>query len=198
VAHELRNPLAGISGALQVITRSMDEGSLHHKVLGKVDGEVRRLNTLVTDLLAFARPGTAKMQKVELRPLVDEVVGMLAPEHGQVAFQVEGEGDSQADPNLVRQILHNLLRNAVDAVNEEGVVRVEVAPANVWIADDGPGVPTQEVGRIFEPFVTTKTRGTGLGLAISMRSAQAMAGDIRLEAEGALPGACFHLVMQSA
>ena len=198
VAHELRNPLAGISGALQVITRSMEPGSLHHQVLGKVDGEVRRLNTLVTDLLAFARPGSAKMQKVALRPLVDEVVEMLAPEHAAVAFVVDGEGEAQADPHLVRQILHNLVRNAVDAVEESGSVRVEVAPANVWVADDGPGVPQQEVGRIFEPFVTTKTRGTGLGLAISMRSAQAMEGDLRLEDAGPLRGACFHLVMQAA
>ncbi len=198
VAHELRNPLAGISGALQVITKSMEEGSLHHQILGKVDGEVRRLNTLVTDLLAFARPGSAKMQNVSLRSLVDEVIEMLAPEHEQVVFEVDGGGEAQTDPNLVRQILHNLLRNAVDAVQEKGRVRVEVAPANVWVSDDGPGVPQAETGRIFEPFVTTKTRGTGLGLAISMRSAQAMAGDLRLELTGPLSGACFHLVMLQA
>jgi len=195
VAHELRNPLAGISGALQVITRSMEEGSLHHQVLGKVDGEVRRLNTLVTDLLAFARPGTAKLQAVALRPLVDEVVEMVSPEHSGVRFEVEGHGGAQADPNLVRQILHNLVRNAVDAVGEGGTVRVELAPGSVWVADDGPGVPPQDVGRIFEPFVTTKTRGTGLGLAISLRSAHGMEGDLRLEPSGPLEGACFHLVL---
>ncbi len=197
VAHELRNPLAGISGALQVITRTMEQGSLHHQILGKVDGEVRRLNTLVTDLLSFARPGQAKMQKLALKPLVDEIIGMLGPEHPAVTFEVVGEGDAQADPHLVRQILHNLVRNAVDAVEERGVVRVTLEDGHVWVADDGPGVPNDAVARIFEPFVTTKTRGTGLGLAISMRSAQAMEGDLRLE-DGPLAGACFHLVMQRA
>lgn len=193
VAHELRNPLAGISGALQVITRSMDDGSMHRQILTKVDGEVRRLNSLVTDLLAFARPGSAKVVPTEFRPLVDEVVGLLENEHPQVAFRLEGEGAGMADPHLVRQILHNLVRNAVDAVDGDGTVQVAVGPGSIVVADDGEGVPASRRDEVFEPFVTTKTRGTGLGLAISRRSAEAMGGHLLLAAEGPLPGACFRL-----
>jgi signal transduction histidine kinase len=200
VAHELRNPLAGISGALQVITRSMDEGSLHHTVLTKVDGEVRRLNSLVTDLLAFARPGTAQLTPTDLRPLADEVVELLAPEHPTVTLSVVGLGQAAADPHLVRQVLHNLVRNAVDAVTESGggAVRVLVDHGSLRVADDGPGIPEERRAEVFEPFVTSKTRGTGLGLAISARSAHAMGGDLRLVDDGPLSGACFELLLTTS
>lgn len=192
VAHELRNPLAGISGALQVITRSMTEDTMHRQILTKVDGEVRRLNGLVTDLLAFARPGSAKVQPTALRPLADEVVGLLQPEHPSARLVVAGEGKAQADPHLVRQVLHNLVRNAIDAVEGHGEVHLTVGSGKLTVCDDGPGVPPDKQAEIFEPFVTTKTRGTGLGLAISSRSAQAMGGDLRL-GTGDLRGACFVL-----
>lgn len=190
VAHELRNPLAGISGALQVITNSMDDDAPHARVLGKVEREVRRLNDLVTDLLAFARPGTATLQPVDLHTLAEEVVELL--EHPGVAVEIEGDGRPQGDPNLVRQILHNLLRNAVDAAGSGGRVRVTLKDNTLSVCDSGSGVPHAERQRIFEPFVTTKTRGTGLGLAICARSADAMSGRLTMT-DGPLGGAQFNL-----
>jgi len=196
VAHELRNPLAGISGAIQVITRTMDEGTSHHSILTKVDREIRRLNTLVTDLLAFARPGSATLSVVDIGHVAREVVELIEADHPQVEIDVNGSGTAQADPNLVRQILHNLVRNAVDAVENDGKVKVLVADGVLRVSDSGPGIPPTKRAEIFEPFVTTKTRGTGLGLAISSRSAHAMSGDLRL-AEGPLCGACFELSLRS-
>ncbi len=194
VAHELRNPLAGISGALQVITRSMDEQTPHHRILTKVEGEVRRLNTLVTDLLAFARPGSATLQPTPLRPVVEEVVELMDSEHPDVAIEIEGDARAQADPHLVSQILHNLLRNAVDAVREPDAhdkrVRVVLEGTGFSVQDAGPGIPEARREEVFQPFETTKTRGTGLGLAISMRSAEAMNATLTLT-DGELPGACF-------
>ncbi|MCB9675295.1 MAG: PAS domain-containing protein [Alphaproteobacteria bacterium] len=192
VAHELRNPLAGISGALQVITRTMDAESSQHRILMKVESEVRRLNSLVTDLLAFARPGSAALQKVDLAYICSEVVELVQSDHKAVTVRIQGTGSAQADPNLLRQILHNLVRNAVDAVDGKGEVLVSVADATLSVSDSGPGVPPEKREEIFEPFVTTKTRGTGLGLAISQRSAEAMNGSLRI-VEGPLRGACFEL-----
>lgn len=196
VAHELRNPLAGISGALQVITRSM-EGKPQHAILQKVDGEIRRLNGLVTELLAFARPGSAKVQPVELAPIVEEVVAMMEEPHPDVRFHAQGAALVQADPNLVRQILHNLLRNAVDAIDGQGEVWIDLAPGRVQVADSGSGIDEARWEEVFKPFHTTKTRGTGLGLAISARAAHAMSGDLHL-VHGSRPGATFELVLPEA
>ena len=193
VAHELRNPLAGISGALQVITRSMD-GQPQHAILTKVEGEVRRLNGLVTELLAFARPGSAKVEPTALAPLAAEVVGMMTEPHPGVTFHVSGETLVQADPNLVRQILHNLVRNAVDAVDGQGEVWVEMTPGRMLVSDSGSGIEEARWEEVFKPFLTTKTRGTGLGLAISARAAHAMSGELRL-VHGPHPGATFELVL---
>lgn len=192
VAHELRNPLAGISGALQVITRTMDAGTQNHQILSKVEVEVRRLNALVTDLLAFARPGSASLHSVDLKAVASEVVAMLTTDAPAVRFSVDGEGSASADENLLRQILHNLLRNAVDAVDGTGRVAVQLAPGRVVVADSGPGIPEDSRDRIFEPFMTTKTRGTGLGLAISTRAADAMGASLRL-IDGPLSGAAFEV-----
>lgn len=192
VAHELRNPLAGISGALQVITRSLPEDAPHRPVLSKVDSEIRRLNDLVTDLLAFARPGSARLEHTPLRPLCDELADGIRAEHPDVAVEVCGDGEAQADGNLVRQILHNLLRNAVDAVDRRGRVRLVINGPTVTVCDSGPGVPPSKRHDIFEPFFTTKVRGTGLGLAISTRNAEAMGAHLEL-VDGQLAGAAFRL-----
>ncbi|MEZ4319928.1 MAG: protoglobin domain-containing protein [Myxococcota bacterium] len=194
VAHELRNPLAGISGALQVITRTIDPDSAHYRILVKVESEVHRLNDLVTDLLAFARPGTATLQTVDLAQLVDEVVELVVPAHPRVHVDVGGRGLAQADPNLVRQILHNLVRNAMDAMGGEGTLKIDIEPGRIVVQDSGPGIPKDRWVSSFEPFVTTKTRGTGLGLAISARSADAMSATLRLK-EGPMSGACFELCL---
>lgn len=194
VAHELRNPLAGISGALQVITRSMESDGTHHRVLTKVNDEVLRLNNLVTDLLAFARPGSAKLDTVDLRLLADEVTALAKVDHPEVDVTVSGAGTAQADADLVRQILHNILRNALDAVRDmpSPKVRVTVEDRAVQVNDSGPGIPADRAKEVFKPFVTTKARGTGLGLAISTRSAKAMSAKLTL-VEGPLSGACFEL-----
>ncbi len=195
VAHELRNPLAGISGALQVITNSMPPEAPHAIVLGKVEGEVRRLNSLVTDLLAFARPGSATLVPVDLRSISDSVVELL--DYPQMTIDVVGQGRAQGDPNLIRQILHNLLRNAADAAGPTGHIRLDIHEATMGVSDSGAGIPDADRESIFEPFMTTKTRGTGLGLAICARSADAMSGRLTLT-DGPLAGATFELRLPSS
>lgn len=194
VAHELRNPLAGISGALQVITNSMEPAEPHAIILGKVEGEVRRLNSLVTDLLAFARPGSATLVPVDLRTIADSVVELL--DYPEITIDVIGEGRAQGDPNLLRQILHNLLRNAADAAGPTGHIRLCIEEASISVSDSGAGIPDSDRDSIFEPFMTTKTRGTGLGLAICARSADAMSGRLSL-VDGPLKGATFQLRLPS-
>lgn len=192
VAHELRNPLAGISGAIQVIARSLPADDRRKPIMDKVEQQVRRLDSLVTDLLDFARPTAARICAVEVGEIARTVVEPVQREHPRVHFRVQGGGVARGDPNLLHQILLNLALNAVQAMDEEGEVEVHVSSGRVSVSDSGPGIPAENAEKIFQPFFTTRTRGTGLGLAICRKAANAMAGDLTLGA-GPLRGACFIL-----
>jgi signal transduction histidine kinase len=192
VAHELRNPLAGISGALQVIRRSLPETDSRRDIMEKVEQQVRRLDALVTDLLAFARPPEARSVPVALHEAARAVTDMVQREHPGVRIHCTGEGVALADPNLVQQVLFNLVLNAVQAAPADGEVHVLLAPGSLTVCDSGAGVPPEILDRVFQAFYTTKARGTGLGLAICHKLALAMGGAITLEnGTGPLPGACF-------
>lgn len=197
VAHELRNPLAGISGAVQVLLRSMPSTDGRHDVLRAILDQTRRLDTLVTDLLHFARPANARLSRIDLRALVTSTVDLARSDRVAAQIVVEGAGTALADPNLVTQIVLNLVQNATQAADPPPVVRVVVAPARVTVSDAGPGVPEALREQIFEPFFTTRTRGTGLGLAISARAALAMGGRLSLAPHGPLAGATFVLELQA-
>lgn len=195
VAHELRNPLAGISGAIQVIARTLPETDRRKPIMDKVEQQVRRLDALVTDLLDFARPTEARFGRVQLDDVARAVVDNVSREHAGVRIVTEGAGLAWADPNLVHQVVLNLVLNAVQALEGQGEVRILVDAGRVTVNDDGPGIPAENAERIFAPFFTTRTRGTGLGLAICRKAAHAMGGRVVLGA-GPLPGAAFVLELQ--
>lgn len=199
VAHEIRNPLTAISATLQVIGSSFPVDDRRKVILGKVGEQVLRLDRLVSDLLGYSRKAVPRPQRVDLLSLSREAANAASVE-------VELIGSSPlvlADPEMVNQILVNLLQNARDA---GGGVRMWVEAGSVRVIDGGPGVPVDLCEKIFEPFVTTKTRGTGLGLAISRKLADAMQGSLswslpsaeEKEGLGAGPGACFTLKLPLA
>lgn len=192
VAHELRNPLAGISGAIQVITRSLPDTDRRKPIMDKVEQQVRRLDALVTDLLDFARPAEARFIDVVIEDIVAAVVDNVKRDHPGMTITARGTGTARADPNLVHQVLLNLVLNAIQAVDGAGEVEIEVQPGRVVVSDSGPGIPPENVEKVFAPFFTTRTRGTGLGLAICRKAASAMGGQLVLTT-GPLAGAAFAL-----
>ncbi|MDP2307287.1 MAG: protoglobin domain-containing protein [Pseudomonadota bacterium] len=193
VAHELRNPLAGISGAIQVIARSLPAEDRRKPIMDKVEQQVRRLDALVTDLLDFARPTTPRFTDVALKEVAKAVADLVTREHPGVAIRISGAADVRADTNLVHQILLNLLLNACQAMDGAGEIRITVAPGLVRVSDSGPGISAENAEKIFQPFYTTRTRGTGLGLAICRKAAAAMNGQLVLAPPVPGSGACFIL-----
>ena len=200
MAHEIRNPLAAISATLQVIGGSMAEDDRRKAILGKVQDQVHRLDRLVSDLLGYARPVQVRLEMIDLHAAARDAV---AASGVPAALVVEAGGCGRADAQHLQQVLVNLLQNARDALlgsgnPVEGKVRLRVCagPALV-VEDDGPGVPAEVQDRLFEPFVTTKTRGTGLGLAISKKLVSGMGGALSLEAAAApLRGAAFRVSLE--
>lgn len=197
VAHELRNPLAGISGAIQVIARSMPTDDRRKPIMDKVEQQVRRLDALVSDLLAFARTTEPDLRETDLVEIARVVADLVHREYAEARIVVEGTGRARADANLTQQILLNLVQNAVQAQDGRGLVVVSVSSDRIDVSDDGGGVPEDVQPRIFDPFFTTRARGTGLGLAICRKLATAMGGDVTL-VPGRLKGACFRLSLVAA
>ncbi len=176
VAHEVKNPLAGIRGALQVIGGRMAESSRDRAIVGDIVARLDSLNEIVHDLLVFARPREVKPAPVSLAELVEGTAALLRkdPAYATVDVQITGARPTiQADAEQLQVVFLNLLLNAAQASGTGGEVRVDISSADgfsrVRIVDHGPGIAPEVRDRIFEPFFTTKHRGTGLGLPTAKR-----------------------------
>jgi signal transduction histidine kinase len=187
VAHEIRNPLAGISSTIQVISNTLAESDRRREPLDKVRQQVMRLGDLVGDLLSFARPIQVDLKISELAAIARQAAAQVAAGNHPLAT-ITGTGRALVDQNLLSQALLNLIQNAWQAGAENVVV--EVADGSVAVVDDGPGMSPETAARVFDAFFTTKTRGTGLGLPVARKTIEAMGGTITIS-ESALGGAGF-------
>src|SRR5262245_6942025 len=188
VAHEVKNPLAGIRGALQVIGGRMPESSRDRVVVGDIVDRLDGLNDIVQDLLVFARPREPELARVSLEALLQRITALLKkdPQHAGTIVDISGETVAiTADAEQLQVALVNLILNAVQAVEGSGRIRVNVTTSDgrcsLPISDDGPGIPPEVREHIFEPFFTTKHRGTGLGLPTARRIIERHHGTIAIE-----------------
>jgi PAS domain S-box-containing protein len=184
VAHEIKNPLAGIHGATQILLNETKPGDPKREVLERIANEIRRLDATVRDLLRFAKPETPRLDRKDLREYASKLAHALRedPRFARVEFEFLGEKGffMHFDERLLHQVLQNLFENACDAVDGNGTItvsfRLDGADAVVEVSDSGPGIPEENLDRVFEPFFTTKPRGTGLGLAICRKNIEAHGG----------------------
>jgi two-component system sensor histidine kinase PilS (NtrC family) len=186
MAHEIRNPLASMSGSVQVLRLELVTASAEHRrLMDIVVRETDRLNELITDFLLFARPGAPRREAVELGAVIEETAALAARgRDGQVVIdtRVAGPLPLAGDPRELRQVFWNLLVNAEQAMPRGGrvEVRAQAVPGGVEVTvrDSGEGIAAKDLPRIFDPFFTTKPNGTGLGLAIVHRIVQSHGGTI--------------------
>ncbi len=180
LAHEIRNPLAGIAGVIEIVGRDLPASSPAKAVVKDVREEIAQINRILTDLLGTARPRASEMRSSDLNTTVEHAV-MLARqqvlskpikiEFKPAADLVEVEHDS----DQVHQVLLNLLLNSVQAIEGAGIVHVAVHgkkgedDAVITVSDTGRGIPAEHLPNIFRPFYTTKGNGTGLGLSLARR-----------------------------
>ena len=201
VAHEIKNPLAGIGGAIEVIGRDFAPDDPRTEVVAEIQNQVRRLDETIRDLLTFARPIVAHLGDIELRAFIERILSVLGEEpvlkRHEIVVEVASDLIVRADPQLLENIVVNLLLNAGEAMREPGRIAMEATEdpsrTKMTITDNGPGIPEDVVDRLFKPFFTTKTRGTGLGLTNVRKFVEVMGGKIRVRTGG--DGTCFTVVL---
>lgn len=188
IAHEVRNPLAGIRGAIEAIAPRLPPGGEEKAVVREMLTRIDALGELVNDLLLFARPPQPKPVAVEIARLVTSTADLLKADAGVGSVDVAVEGSAPpvaVDPGLLTIVFLNLLVNGAHAMQGRGTIRVSVAPAGtgcaVTFADSGPGIPPDIRDKVFTPFFTTKPRGTGLGLPTAKRLVEAHRGTIGIQ-----------------
>jgi len=192
VAHEVKNPLAGIAGVIQILRGRYPKESGEHQIMGEVLTRIDALVETLQDLLLYARPRDLKLAEVPLNDLMAETARLLAVDPRSKDVKVEmpiSQCTLKVDVDYLREALLNIYLNAAQAMNGKGEIRTELSEEDgaclIRIADTGPGIPPEVRHRVFEPFFTTKGRGTGLGLALVKRVIERHGGAVSIDCPAA-------------
>ncbi len=195
VAHEIRNPLAGIGGFAGLLERDLDSDDPRRNLVRKIVQGVSSLNKIVSNLLVFTRPMELQLQRLDIIQWVEDILRYAELEIAKDGKNIAIERDysfpkleAQIDPEKFQQVLFNLIFNAIQSIEAQGILTIKVAlDADdfllVSVIDNGKGIPKENLDKIFNPFFTTKEQGTGLGLAIVQRIIELHGGNIKVTSE---------------
>lgn len=187
IAHEVKNPLAGVRGAIQVIGGRLPADGKDAAIVREIVTRLDALNELMKDLLLFARPPQPHPLPVDPAALLRSTVELLIADPALHNIEVSIVGSApqvSGDPELLKIVLHNLFTNAAQAIHGTGTITVTLArhddQCRIVVRDSGPGIPDAVLEQVFTPFFTTKARGTGLGLPTAKRIVEAHSGSIAI------------------
>jgi PAS domain S-box-containing protein len=192
VAHEIRNPLTGIRTTIQYIGHKLGKDDPKQEDIEAIIMELDRVEKIIEDLLQFSRPQVGNKTMVSLNTLVDRTLEALGPQIEAAGIEVSRNlrrrlPESLMDPDMIQRVLFNLMTNAIEAMEEGGVLRITTTlrrfrsgdpNLEVFISDTGRGIEPELLQKIFQPFFTTRPAGTGLGLPISLQLIRAHGGRI--------------------
>ncbi len=196
VAHEVRNPLTAIRSTMQYLGKSFPENDGKHEMVSELLAEVDRIDRTITDLLSLTRSGELQPTSLDLVELVRQTAHLIAIQARQQGVEIELAFAAQplwvrADAQKLKQVLLNLILNALQAMPEGGHIRLRIvqevtvgsdAPmTRVEVTDQGPGIPPEQLSKVRDPFYTTKREGTGLGLAICQNIVERHAGTLLID-----------------
>lgn len=172
VAHEVKNPLTVISGFVQM----MQQDKQYEQYANYMLTELHRINLIMSEFLVLAKPQAIKFQSVQLKTLFDELFVLYDSQYmySNVKMNVMIEDNLpnvQCEPNQLKQVLINLMKNAIEAIEENGTIQIQILAADQWVIievkDNGCGIPAHVLKQVYDPFFTTKDEGTGLGLMVT-------------------------------
>ena len=188
IAHEVKNPLAGIRGAVQVIGGRMPADNTDAAMMKEIVRRIDSLDAMMKDLLLFSRPPKPKRAPTDIVPLLAATAGLLKQDDGARGVEVDINGLAPpvpADGEMLKMVFHNLLINGAHAMHGRGRIHVKItaqdSTCQIAFSDNGPGIPPDVQEKVFIPFFTTKRRGTGLGLPTAKRFIEAHDGRITIQ-----------------
>jgi signal transduction histidine kinase len=191
-AHEIRNLLAGIAGVIEIVGNDPSVNSSSLAALKDLGAEIGQITRILTDLLQAARPHPPEIRSSDLNITVEHAVALARQQVPSVSIRIELQKDSRLpnvehDSDQIHQLLLNLLLNAVQAIDGEGTIRVEMSllkgDAAITVVDTGRGIAPEHLPNIFRPFYTTKGNGTGLGLSMARRTVEDHHGRIEVTSD---------------
>jgi len=192
LAHEIRNPLAGIAGVIEIVSRDLPPGSPARSVIKDAKEEAVQINRILTDLLETARPKPPQFQVKDIGATVEHAVLFARQQAITKRITIELNNDEEIpavdhDPHQINQVLLNLLLNAIQSMDQPGTIYVTLRrdkdAALITVADQGKGIAPETLPNIFRPFFTTKGHGTGLGLSLARRIVESHRGTISVRSE---------------
>jgi two-component system, sporulation sensor kinase A len=171
IAHEIRNPLTSIKGFLQLLQAGVNRKDVYYKIMIE---EIEKMETITSELLFISKPLTDNKQEESLFEMIEDVMELLRPQAKlkNITLDVNGEEPSvYCDKSQIKQVFINIIKNAIEAMEEPGKITVMIREMNheiiIDIVDEGPGIAEEVIHKLGEPFFTTKQQGTGLGLMIT-------------------------------
>ena len=188
VAHEIRNPLAGIRGAIEVLRENNVDSQLQRPIMTEILERVDRLNTAVQDLLEYAKPMSPHKTRLQLSHVLDSTLSTLLRDPRLRGVEISKDYrqavDVETDLSIVERVFINIILNAAQAMNFAGTLQITLegngAEAVVSFRDTGPGIDSSVLGKIFSPFFTTRSEGSGLGLALCKKYIEVLGGRIEV------------------
>ncbi len=178
LAHEIKNPIAGISAAIQIISQKLDKRDPDREIFDEIQRQISRMKRTLSDLLSYAKPRKPRLIDCDINGLIRRSAALMEPQAKSQNIEValdltEGLPHTRIDPDMVQQVLLNLCLNAIQAQVNGGRILIQTSTQNgsrefvkVTLRDEGPGIKPDVQEKIFDPFFTTKHTGTGLGLPI--------------------------------
>jgi signal transduction histidine kinase len=192
IAHEIKNPTAGVLGALQVLRSELQADDQRKEIYDEMILQLERVNHTVNDLLSYARPTPPEFSDTKVVDVVQRTVSLLSRQGASTGVKFESSYSSgditiSADKKQLQQVIWNVILNAQHAITGAGRVNISVNESGnsvvIRVDDTGRGIPKEKITDVFKPFFTTKHKGTGLGMTISKRIVEQHSGTITVESD---------------
>ncbi|MBA7669226.1 Sensor protein ZraS [subsurface metagenome] len=193
LAHEIKNPIAGMKGALEIINQQTDISDPKKEIFTEMLLQIDKINNVIHDLLSYAKPKEISMNLVDPSEAINNAIKLartqVIDKEIDIRFKSLGNGTlALIDADKIQEVMLNLMVNSISAINNKGHISIELHEKNqreleILFSDDGMGIKKEHLPQIFNPFFTTKNRGTGLGLSICKKIIEAHNGSIEVESK---------------
>ncbi len=193
LAHEIRNPITGMKGALEIINQKTDESDPKKEIFTEILLQIEKINKIIQDLLSYAKPKEMSVSFVNPNECVKNAVKLAKPQinNKDIRFNFKGLENSTfawMDEDKIQEVMLNLMLNSISAINKKGHINIKLLQRDkkeleIIFSDDGMGIRKEILPQIFNPFFTTKKRGTGLGLSICKKIIEAHKGSIEVQSQ---------------